>query len=67
MIRDVTLTAVAMEQLSKHVSSETNSRSNRKAGFSVRSVPRGCKDKEDLLSHVSRRQPARIKAWEQRN
>jgi hypothetical protein len=43
MIRDVTSTAVAMEQLSKQVSAETNTRNNRGAVFSVRSVPRGYK------------------------
>jgi hypothetical protein len=32
-IRNVTRTAVAMEQLSKHVSAETNSRNNRTAVF----------------------------------
>jgi hypothetical protein len=38
----------------KHVSSETNSRNNRKAVLSVRSVPRGYeKDKEDRLSQLS--------------
>jgi hypothetical protein len=48
-IPDMMHTAVAMEQLSKHVSAETNSRNNRRAVFSVRSVLRGYKnDKEDV-------------------
>jgi hypothetical protein len=50
-IRDVTHTAVAMEQLNKHVSAETKSRNNRRAMFSLRSVPRCYKKyKEDRLS-----------------
>jgi hypothetical protein len=40
-MRDVTRTAVAMEQLSKQVSVETNTRNSRGNVFSVRSVPRG--------------------------
>jgi hypothetical protein len=43
-----------MEQLSKHVSTEMNTRNNRESVFSVRSVPRGDKeDKEDHLCHSS--------------
>jgi hypothetical protein len=50
-IRDVTRTAVAMEPLGKHVSSEMNSRNNRRFVFSMWSVPKGYKkDKEDHLS-----------------
>jgi hypothetical protein len=53
-IRNVTRTAVAMKQLSKQVSAETNTRNSRGAVFSVRFVPRGCKkDKEDRLSQLS--------------
>jgi hypothetical protein len=48
--RDVTHTAVAMEQLSKYVSAKTNTRNNRRAVFSAWSVPRGYKNgKEDRL------------------
>jgi hypothetical protein len=48
-IREVTRTAVAMEELSKHVSGEMNTSNKRSAVFSVRSVPRGYnKDKEEL-------------------
>jgi hypothetical protein len=44
-------TAVAMEQISKYVSTETNIRNNRKAVFSVL---RGYKkDKEDCLDQLS--------------
>jgi hypothetical protein len=52
---DVTGTAIAMEELSKHVSAETNTRNNRGVVFSVLlSVPRGFKkDKEDSLSQLS--------------
>jgi hypothetical protein len=51
-IRDVTRTAVAVEQLKKHVSAEANIRNNKRAVFSVWSVPRVYeKDKEDRLSH----------------
>jgi hypothetical protein len=58
-IRDVTRTAVAMEQLSKHVSAEKNSRNNRRAVFSVRSLPKGYKkDKEYCLSHSDKRHPS---------
>jgi hypothetical protein len=48
-----------MEQLSKQVSVETNTRNNREVVFSVRSVPR-CykKDKEDRLSKFSFETPA---------
>jgi hypothetical protein len=53
-IRDVTRTAVAMERLGKHVSAETNSRNNRRAVFSVRSVPSGYKMEEEYrLSQLS--------------
>jgi hypothetical protein len=48
-----------MEQLSKHVSAERNSRINRRAVFSVQSVPRGYKkDKVDRLSQLSYETPA---------
>jgi hypothetical protein len=58
-MRDVTRTAVAMEQLSKQVSEEMNTRNNRRAVFSVRSVPRGYKqDKEFRLSQLSSETPA---------
>jgi hypothetical protein len=50
----MTRTAVAMKQLSKQVSAETNTHNNTGAVFSVRFVPRGCKkDKEDRLSQLS--------------
>jgi hypothetical protein len=54
-IRDMTHTDFSMEQLSKHVSAETNTRNNRGAVFSVqRSVSRGYeKDKEDRLRQLS--------------
>jgi hypothetical protein len=54
-IRDVTRTAIAVEQLSKHVSAETNTRNNRGAFFSVLwYLPRGYKkDKEDCGSQLS--------------
>jgi hypothetical protein len=43
-----------MERLGEHVSTETNSRDNRGAVFSVQSVPRGYeKDKKDRLSQLS--------------
>jgi hypothetical protein len=59
MIRDVTHTAVVMEQLIKHVSAEMDSRNSRRAVFSVQSVPRGCiKDKEYHLSQLSLETPA---------
>jgi hypothetical protein len=46
-IRDVTRTAVAVEQLSKHVSAEANIRNNKRTMFPVWSVPRDYKiDKE---------------------
>jgi hypothetical protein len=58
-IRDVTRTAVAMEQFSEHVSAETNTRRSRRAVFSVLSVPRDCKkDKEDRLSQMSFETPS---------
>jgi hypothetical protein len=42
-----------MEQLSKHVSAETNIRNNRSSVFSVTSVPRSYKkDKEDRSSRL---------------
>jgi hypothetical protein len=57
-IRDVMRTAVAMEQLNKHVSAENNSRNNRRAVFSVWSVLRAYeKDKEDYLSKLSFEMP----------
>jgi hypothetical protein len=47
-IRDAMHTAVAMEQLSKHVSVDTNLSNKRRGVFSVQSVPRGYKkDKEN--------------------
>jgi hypothetical protein len=53
MIRDVKRTAVAMEQLSKHVSVEMNSRNNRRVVFSVWSMPRAYdNDKGNRLSRV---------------
>jgi hypothetical protein len=56
---DVTRIAVTMEQLRKYVSVETNTRHNRRALFSVRSVGRGCKkDKEDRSSQLSFEMPA---------
>jgi hypothetical protein len=58
-IRDVRLAAVAMEQLSKCISSKTNARNNRSVVFSVLSVPRGYKqDKEGRLSQFSFETPA---------
>jgi hypothetical protein len=55
----VTRRAAAMERRGKHVSAETNSRNNRRAVFSVRSVQRGYeKDKEDCLSQLSFETPA---------
>jgi hypothetical protein len=57
--RDVTRTAVAMEQLSKRVSAEIISRNNRKTVFSVRYVQRGYKkDKGDRLRQLSFEKPA---------
>jgi hypothetical protein len=57
--RDVMRTAIAMEQLSKHVSMETNIRNNRRAVFSVQSVLRGYKkDKEDRSNQSSSETPA---------
>jgi hypothetical protein len=56
---DVTRTAVIMERLDKHVSTEINSCNNRRAVFSARSVPRGYKkDKEDRLRQLSFETPA---------
>jgi hypothetical protein len=58
-IRDVSRTTVTMEQLIKHVSAERNSHSNRRAVFSVQSVPRSYKtDKEDLSVQLSFETPA---------
>jgi hypothetical protein len=52
-IRDAKRTIVAMEQLSKHVSAETNSCNNRTAEFSAWSVPGDYKkDKEDRANAV---------------
>jgi hypothetical protein len=45
--------AVAMEQLGEHVSAEKNSRNNRRAVFSVRSVPRGYNEDKVHLSQLS--------------
>jgi hypothetical protein len=42
---DVTRTAIAMEQLSKHVSKETNYCNNKRAVFSVQSAPKGYRNK----------------------
>jgi hypothetical protein len=51
---DVMRTAIAMEQLSKHVSVETITCNNRRAVLSVWSMPRGYKeDKDDHLSQLS--------------
>jgi hypothetical protein len=45
--------AITVGRLVKHVFAETNSRTNRKAVFSVRPVPRCCKkDKEDYFKSV---------------
>jgi hypothetical protein len=53
-IRDVTSTAVDTERVGKRVSAETNSRNNRRAVFSVRSMPKDYKKgKEDRLSQLS--------------
>jgi hypothetical protein len=53
-IRSVTYTAVAREQLGKHVSTETNLHNSRRAVFSVWSMLKGCeKDREDCLSQLS--------------
>jgi hypothetical protein len=50
--RYVTCTAVAIEQLSKYVSALTNTCNNKRAVFSVRSVPRVYKkNKECHLKH----------------
>jgi hypothetical protein len=55
-MRDLTRTAVAMEQLSEHVSAETNTPNNTIAVFFLRSVSKGYKkDKEDSLSQSSSR------------
>jgi hypothetical protein len=59
MIRDVTLKAVTMERFCKHVSAQKNSRNNKRALFSVRSMPKVYKkDKEDRLSQLSFETPA---------
>jgi hypothetical protein len=58
-IRDVMCTAIAMEQLSKHISTEMNACNNRGAVFSVlRSVLRGYKKDKDRLSQTSSRVPS---------
>jgi hypothetical protein len=55
----VTRTAVAMEQLSKHVSAEKNSVKNKGVVFSVWSMPRGYKKYiEDRLNQLSFQTPA---------
>jgi hypothetical protein len=55
---DVTHTAVAMEQLSKHVSTEEITRKNIRNVFFMRSVPRGYeKENEDRLSQRQARIP----------
>jgi hypothetical protein len=57
-IRDMTHTAVTVEQLNKHVSAELNSH-NRRPLFSVVSLLRGCKkDKGDCSSQLSFEMPA---------
>jgi hypothetical protein len=57
--RDVTRTAVAMEQVSKNDFAEMNIRNNRRAVFSVGSVPRVCKnDEEDRFSQLTFDTPA---------
>jgi hypothetical protein len=54
--RDLTRAAVAVEQLSKHIFAETNTRNNRRAVFYVRSAQMGYKkDKEDRNSEWSGR------------
>jgi hypothetical protein len=53
MILDVTITAVAIEQLSKYVSVESNTRNNKGAVFSLWSVRKVIKNKEDCLSQLS--------------
>jgi hypothetical protein len=45
-----------MEQLSKHVSAEKITRKNRRAVFSVRSVPRGYKKGNKLFETVEFRE-----------
>jgi hypothetical protein len=53
-LKNVTRTAVAMERLGKHISAETISRNNRRALFSLRSMPKGYEnDNEDRLSQLS--------------
>jgi hypothetical protein len=53
-ISDTTRTTVALEQLSKQVSTEKNKSNNRGAVFSVRPVPRGYKKvEEDRFSQLS--------------
>jgi hypothetical protein len=48
-----------MERLRKHVSAEKNSYNNRRAVFSVQSVPMGYKkEKEDRLSQLTFETPA---------
>jgi hypothetical protein len=70
--RDMTRTTIAMEQLCKYVSTETNTHNNRRAVFSVWSVPRGYKkDKVNRLSQLSFETPAcqgvNLKAVESRD
>jgi hypothetical protein len=43
-IRDVTRIAVALEQMNKHASTETNTSNNRRDVFSLPFVPRGYKN-----------------------
>jgi hypothetical protein len=47
-MRDVTRTAVTMEQSSKRVSAEMNTRNNKDV-LSVRSVPRGYKKDKKIV------------------
>jgi hypothetical protein len=57
-ILDVTRTAVAIERLDKHVAAETNSSNNRRAVFSVRSVPEVIKRKIYRLNQLSFETPS---------
>jgi hypothetical protein len=62
-IQDVMRTAAAMEQLGKHVSAETNSCNNRRAVFSVPSMPSGYKkDKKGRLRQFSFEKPGCLRA-----
>jgi hypothetical protein len=57
--QDMTRKAVVMEQLSEYVSAEKTTCNNRRAVFSVRSVPRGYKkDKEGRFSQFNFETPA---------